>query len=178
MLTIRSNIIKCTALSCIVKLIQSIKSIPDELSAIFSSYLIPFIFKIGSGATVQFRSAMASLCPVLAVEIERLQPESDAKAMEMVNFIINEEDTIVVGAFVETMKALSQPNEPESFIYIDLHKDWPVKNIIPLIIELSKEINKRENSSSKTSQRKNQNLSNKNTNKMCIKMMMRIMIDK
>ncbi|KAK8885156.1 hypothetical protein M9Y10_044285 [Tritrichomonas musculus] len=144
MLTIPSNIIKCTALSCIVKLIQSIDSIPDELSPIFSGYLIPFIFKIGSGASVQFRFAMASLCPVLAVEIERLQPASDAKAMEMVNFIINEEDTIVVGAFVETMKALSQPDEQESFLSIDFNKDWPIKNIIPLIIELSREVKQKD----------------------------------
>ena len=108
LLSIQSNILKSNALSCIVKLVKSLDEIPTEFTSIFDAYLIPMIIKSSNGASTQYRCALAYICPHLAVEIERLQPESAAHAMEMVNFIITEKKDIVIGAFVTAMRELSQ----------------------------------------------------------------------
>lgn len=116
MLSLPSNILKCDAFSCIVKLVKSLHSIPEEFSQIFDAYLIKYILVSQNGASVQYRCALASLCPLLTVEIARLKPEANNRhvdAMKILNFILQEQDNTVIGAFVEAMKSLSHPEEDD-----------------------------------------------------------------
>ncbi|OHS93655.1 hypothetical protein TRFO_11657 [Tritrichomonas foetus] len=115
-LVLPSNYLKAGALLCVLKLISSLEKIPPEFEHIFDSYLIKMIIKSGNGAPTQYRCAMASICPSLAVEIERLQPESAPLAIDMVNFVLSEDQEMVVAAFIQSMRAISRAkvNEGEN----------------------------------------------------------------
>ena len=115
MLSSNSNNLKSSALLCILKVIYSLKKIPPEFERIFDSYLIQIILNSSIGANVQYRCMMASLCPILAIEIARLQPESAHLAIELVNFVLNEDHDLVLSSFIQSMRIISSAKSENNY---------------------------------------------------------------
>lgn len=107
-LSLQSNLLKTTAMVCILKLIASISDIPEGYEGIFSSYLIKIILNSLSCPSIQYKIAMASICPCLTIEIDRLQTETSTDAVGMTNAFLNKDEVLVSKSFIQTLRKISR----------------------------------------------------------------------
>ena len=100
LLSFNSASIVSTGLRCLVKLLESCRSVNEDLQSIIENYIINEVLTISTKSNLQIRCTMAETAPKFLLQVNRLIPKSLSNIISMCHFIINETDTSVVSAFL------------------------------------------------------------------------------
>ena len=104
LLSFNSDTVKSTGLRCLVKLLESCRSVNKDLQSIIEDYIINELLNISSFSTLQSKCAFAETCPKFIMQILRLIPDSVPKIIPVSHFFINEDEKSVVSAFIYGLK--------------------------------------------------------------------------
>ena len=95
-----SNTIKSVALRCLVKLLESCRSVNQDLQSIIENYIVNESLNIYNFTTLQSKCAFAETCPKFIYQVMRLIPNITSKISCLAHFIINENEVSVISAFL------------------------------------------------------------------------------